>query len=435
MTDHRAFQRDRPIDREGEEEPVISAAKLCASVAVSAFLTMAPAAAQELSVEVMHPWTSGGESAAAGVFASQFEKAGGVWVDRAIAGNDALMAAAMNRIVGGNPPSASHFNTGKPFEELVDADLLRDVDAVAGKEGWAAVIPPTFLDAVTRDGKIMAVPINLQTENWIWYSMEVFEKAGVGEPPQSWDDFFVAADKIKAAGFIPMALGGGSWAERFVFQKVLVSVAGPELYLKILRDRDVAALQDPKVQQAFEVFGKLRGYVDPGSSSRKWNDATNLVITNKAGFQIMGDWAKGEFAAAGLTPGKEYGCTLFPGQEVSIMSGDVFVMPKLKDEKATEAQTLLASVLFAPDTQLQFNMKKGSNPIRQDIDVSAMDVCAQHAAEILKVTANQVPNPQFLMSNDALGAVRDVITAYWNNPAMTAAEMTTALAKVLATVE
>lgn len=79
------------------------------------------------------------------------------------------------------------------------------------KEGWAAVIPPTFLDAVTRD------------------------------------------DKIKAAGYIPMALGGGSWAERFVFQKVLVSIAGPEFCLKILRDRDVAALQDPKVQEAFEV--------------------------------------------------------------------------------------------------------------------------------------------------------------------------------------
>lgn len=405
------------------------------AVALTVGLGLAPAFGQELTVEVMHPWTSGGESAAAKVFADQFTAAGGVWVDRAIAGNDALLAAAMNRILAGDPPSASHFNTGKPFEELVDADLLRDVDAIADAEGWAAVIPPVFLQAITRDDKIMAVPINLQTENWLWYSKEVFDKAGVSEPPQDWTAFLEAADKIQAAGYIPMALGGGSWAERFVFQKVLVSVAGPQLYLKVMQDRDVTALQDPKVQEAFDVFGKLRAYVDPGAASRKWNDATNLVITNKAGFQIMGDWAKGEFAAAGLTPGKEYGCSLFPGEEVSVMSGDVFVLPVLDDENGTKAQDLLAHVLFAPETQIEFNKKKGSNPIRQDIDVSTMDVCAQHAAEVLKDPARQVPNPQFLMSNDGLGALRDVITAYWNTPSIDAAAFTDQFGKVLGTVE
>ena len=50
---------------------------------------------------------------------------------------------------------------------------------------------------------------------------------------------------------------------------------------------------------------ELRGYVDPGSPGRNWNDATSLVIQGKAGMQFMGDWAKGEFAAAGLTPGKD----------------------------------------------------------------------------------------------------------------------------------
>jgi multiple sugar transport system substrate-binding protein len=67
---------------------------------------------------------------------------------------------------------------------------------VASKEGWAAVIPPTFLDAVTRDGKIMAVPINLQTENWIWYSTEVFDKAGIAEPPKTWDELLDDARKL-----------------------------------------------------------------------------------------------------------------------------------------------------------------------------------------------------------------------------------------------
>jgi glucose/mannose transport system substrate-binding protein len=410
-------------------------AKLCAIAAAPLLLSVAQAGAADLSCEVMHAWTSSGESAAVAVFASEYEKAGGHWIDRGIATNDAERAAAVNRIVGGDPPCGAHFNTGEAFNVLVDAGVLRDVSDIAKQDGWAAVIPPTFLNAITRNGKIYAIPINLQTDNWIWYSTDVFKKSGVAEFPQTWDGLFAAADKIKAAGYIPMALGGGSWADRYVFQRVLVSSAGPELYLKIFKDRDVAALSDPKVKQAVEIYGKLRNYVDAGSSTRKWNDATNLVITNKAGFQIMGDWAKGEFAAAGMTPGREYGCTLFPGREVSIMSGDVFLPPKLKSAKATEGQTLLAHVVLTPEAQLKFNIKKGSNPIRQDVDVSTMDSCAQHAAAVLKDPANQIPNPQFLISSDALGAVRDVITVYWNTPTMTADEMTAKLAEVLKTID
>jgi glucose/mannose transport system substrate-binding protein len=33
-----------------------------------------------------------------------------------------------------------------------------------------------------------------------------------------------------------------------------------------------------------------------------------MVIAGRAGMQIMGDWAKGEFTAAGQQPGREYGC-------------------------------------------------------------------------------------------------------------------------------
>jgi len=381
-------------------------------------LITSSALAADLTAKVMHPWTSGGEAAAAKVFADQYTAAGGTWIDMAVAGNDAQLAASISSIMGGTPPTATHFNTGKPFEDLVSGGLLRDVEAIASSEDWRGVLPKIIVDAITADGKIMAIPVNLQTENWLWYSKEVLQKAGLTGVPKTWPEFFEAADKIKAAGFIPLAHGSNSFWDRFLFQKVLVSVAGPELYLKVLSDRDPALLKDPKVVDAFETLGKLRSYVDAGSPGRPWNDATNLVITNKAAFQIMGDWAKGEFVAAGLKPDVEYGCSLFPGDEVVIMSGDVFVLPKIDNADATAAQDLLAHVMFAKETQLQFNIKKGSNPIRNDVDVSSMDACAQHAAAIQKDPARLVPNPQFVMSNDMLGAISDVVTKFWNTPSM-----------------
>src|SRR5215475_7553977 len=86
------------------------------------------ARAQEMRAEVIHWWTSGGESAAVQVFAEQFRGAGGTWVDTAIAGGANARTAAINRTIGGNPPTATQFNTGKQFDDLVDNDLLASVD-------------------------------------------------------------------------------------------------------------------------------------------------------------------------------------------------------------------------------------------------------------------------------------------------------------------
>ena len=62
-----------------------------------------------------------------------------------------------------------------------------------------------------------------------------------------------------------------------------------------------------------------------------WNQATNLVITGKAGGQIMGDWAQGEFQVAGQVAGKDYTC--LPGlgvNEIISTGGDAFYFPQLR---------------------------------------------------------------------------------------------------------
>ena len=85
--------------------------------------------------------------------------------------------------------------------------------------------------------------------------------------------------------------------------------------------------------------------------------------------QFMGDWAKGEFTAAGMTPGKEYGCTVLSDHGMAyVMGGDVFAFPQLKDAGQIKAQQLLARVLLEPATQIEFAQKKGSIPVRLDVD-------------------------------------------------------------------
>ena len=129
------------------------------------------------------------------------------------------------------------------------------------------------------------------------------------------------------------------------------------------------------------------------------------MIQGKAGMQFMGDWAKGEFTAAGQTPGKEYGCTVLGDHGIAyVMGGDVFVFPQLKDASQAKAQQLLARVLLEPDTQIKFAQKKGSIPVRLDIDTSSLDACARKASGWIHDANAQVPANEMLSPPALTGA-------------------------------
>lgn len=373
-----------------------------------------PVSAQEMKAEVVHWWTSGGESASVRVFADAFEKAGGTWVDNAVAGGENARNVGINRIVGGNPPTVMQFNTGKQFDEIVSNGFLRDLEDLAQAGNWREVLPPALTEAAVRDGKFYAVPVNIHGINWLWYNTKVMADAGI-EQPASWPEVLAAAEKLKAAGLVGLAQGGQPWQERTLFNSILVGHGGSELFYQVYRDLDEEAVQGPKFREVAELFRKLKGVVDPGSPGRNWNDATAMVITGKAGMQVMGDWAKGEFNAAGQTAGKEYGCAVV-GEGGYLMGGDVFVFPDGGDRKA---QDTMATLMFDPATQIAFNTKKGSVPSRMDVDVSGMDACAQAGVAALRDPEQQVPTSELLISSDLGGAIDDVVTEYWNNASVT----------------
>lgn len=365
--------------------------------------------------EVIHWWTSGGESAAVKTLADAYISAGGVWVDTAIALGEQARAVAVNRILGGNPPTAAQFNTSKQFLDLVEQGMLNPIDNVAQQQGWDKLLPETVLSVVRVKGHYYAAPVNIHMPTWIWYSKAAFKQAGIATEPKSVDELFAALDKLRAAGLVPLAHGGQPWQENIVFTAVLANVGGTELYLKVFRDKDRQTIEGEAFKKVLLSFKRLQSYTDKGAPGRNWNDATSMLITGKAGVQIMGDWAKGEFAQARQSPGKDYGCIAgFGAKSPYIIQGDVFVFPKTNDPQAIKAQQLLASVMLTPATQVAFSNKKGSIPVRTDVDSASMDLCAQQGLAIMKDKSRQLGNGEIYMSPDQNGALTDILTAYWN---------------------
>jgi glucose/mannose transport system substrate-binding protein len=365
--------------------------------------------------EVIHWWTSGGESAAVRSLAEAYRSAGGLWVDTAIAGSEQARAVAISRVVGGNPPTAALFNTSRQFLDLVEEGLLANVDAIAARDHWDRLLPEPILASIRIKGHYYAAPVSVHSPTWIWYSKAAFRKAGLTKEPASVAELFVALDRLKAAGLIPLAHGGQPWQENILFRAMLANVGGRDLYLKIVRDRDPRAIQSNDFRKVLAAFKRLRNYVDAAAPGRNWNDATALLINGKAGVQIMGDWVKAEFALARQLPERDFGCIAGFGTHAAyVIQGDAFVFPKTSDARNAAAQQLLASVVTAPRTQVAFSIRKGSIPIRSDVDTEALEVCARKGLAIMQDKSRVVGNDEAYLTPDQNGALSDILTEYWN---------------------
>lgn len=377
---------------------------------LAALMLTASAHAEDLSVEVYTNWVSGGESAALNAIASAFEAKGGKWIDFAVPGSE--VAPAVTRIIAGDPMGAAKMQS-TDMDELYKAGLLADINEVAAADNWQGRLPDFVWNSITRDGNVVAAPINAQSEVWLWYNKKVFADLGIAEPA-SYDELFASLDKIKAAGVIPFAVGGQDWQLNILFLKILAGVA-PDVYLQMQTEDYEAALNSDGFKKAAEIFGRLRDYDDEGSPGRQWNVAVNMVATGQAAMMVMGDWAKGEFTAAGQTADVEYGCMLGPENDAIILTGDIFLFPKFDAQRP--GQLLLAKTMLEQDTQVAFNIAKGSMPSTLDTDVSKMDSCTQKAMAVLQDPAKRLPGLSYVMTPDRRAAIMDAAAKYWSDEA------------------
>ena len=324
----------------------------------------------------------------------------------------------ISRITGGDPMAATQFNHGRQAEELVEAGLMQDLTEVAEAEGWADIInPPSLLDSCTVDGKIYCVPINIHSWQWMWLSHKAYEDAEL-PVPANWDEFVASAPKLEEAGKVPLAMGGQSWQANGAFDVLMVAVGSPELMLKI-GEKDAEAVKSPEMTRVFEAAASARELAKE-SKVQDWNQATNLVITGQAGGQIMGDWAQGEFQVAEQVAGEDYTC--LPGlgvNEIISTAGDAFYFPKLDDPEKTKAQLELASLMLSKEVQVNFNLKKGSLPVRGDVDLSAANDCMKKGLQIL-ADGNTLPSNDQQLSPDTVGQLEDLMVEFWADTSMSA---------------
>ncbi|WP_241824627.1 MULTISPECIES: ABC transporter substrate-binding protein [unclassified Salinivibrio] len=388
-------------------------------------------------VEVLHWWTSAGEAKAASVLREGIEQRGHQWQDFAVGGRAGISAMNTLRIraISGNPPLAAQIK-GPEITEWARLGFLRNLNEIAEAEHWEDKIPAPLRDVMQYQGNYVAAPINIHRVNWLWINLRAFEAADA-DVPTDFDSFFTAADKLKQAGYIPLALGGEPWQVATLFDSLALSVLGPQDYQRAFLDFDRKALLSDDVVKAFTLLAKMRQYVDDSGQGRNWSDTTRLLIDNQAGMQVMGDWAKGEFFAANQQEGNAFTCVAFPGTKKAFSYNvDSFVFFKPNNQSERQSQTDMASYLLTPQFQRDFNRYKGSLPIRFDVPLPQGDRCAQQSRDaFIYAQENGTLSPSMShglsTTRYVQSAVFDVINEFFYNPEQTPREATEALYRAI----
>jgi glucose/mannose transport system substrate-binding protein len=403
----------------------MSKTRVTLSLAAAGLLSATLAQAGE--VEVLHWWTSGGEAKAAAELKATMQKQGHTWKDFAVAGGggDAAMTVLKSRVVSGNAPAAAQIK-GPSIQEWAREGVLANMDAVAKAGKWDDLLPVVIADGLKYKGNYVAAPVNVHRVNWLWANPEAFKKAGA-KLPTTWDEFFVAAEALKKAGVIPVAHGGQNWQDFTTFEAVALGVGGADFYKKAFVALDAGTLKSDTMGKVFDTFRKVKGYTDKNAPGRDWNLATAMVIKGEAGMQIMGDWAKGEFLAAGKKPGTDFACVAAPGSAKSYTYNvDSFALFKLKDAGNQKAQQDFAAAIMSPEFQEVFNLNKGSIPVRTGMKLDKFDECAKTSAADFLSSAkggSLVPSIAHGMAVPSAveGAMKDVVSQFWNDDKMTSA--------------
>ena len=372
-------------------------------------------------VEVLHWWTSGGEAAAVGVLKQLLEKEGHTWVDFAVAGGggDNAMTVLKSRAVAGNPPTAAQVK-GPQIQLWGDEGVLTNLDDVAKAEKWDTLLPKVVADVMKYQGHYVAVPVNVHRINWMWVNPAVFKKAGA-KIPTTWAEFETAAKKIQAAGLIPVAWGGQPWQEATVFETIVAGEGGTDFYKQAMIDADPEALNSTTMVKVLETLRMVKNFADPGAPGRDWNLATAMVIKGEAAMQFMGDWAKGEFIAAGKKPNVDYVAAAAPGTAKQFLFNiDSFIMFKVKNAENEKAQKAMARLILQPEFQKVFNLNKGSIPVRMGMDPKLFDIPAQLSMKDFAASSKSgdlVPSMAHEMAvmPAIRGAIMDVVTNFINS--------------------
>ena len=301
-------------------------------------------------------------------------------------GHEDFKTQILVMLAGENPPDIFSYWAGARVQFVVDSDALMELSDFWAKENLDSVIVPGIQGSSQYNGGVYSIPQNFHYAGF-FYNPKVFADAGITATPETWEEFIVVADKLKAAGVAPIALGTmNRWPAEFWFDFLVSYTAGHEYRAKLQNGE--ASFTDPEVMNAMELWKELidKGYFYPDANAYDWTDAADQVAKGEAGMTLMGTWITGYWDGNGLKASEDYDVFPFPIINPSIppatfASTDSWAVPA-QAKNGDCAKEFIAWAL-TPEMQLLWAKGQGALPASSKVDTSTFNPVMKKALDYI----------------------------------------------------
>ncbi|WP_394550835.1 ABC transporter substrate-binding protein [Agromyces sp. MMS24-JH15] len=222
-----------------------------------------------------------------------------------------------NALASGDAPDLFQVWPGGELRDQVENGYLMPLDdSIADTiSSVGATVNPWQVD-----GKTYGIPFTFGIEGF-WYNTDLFEQAGVAEPPTTLDELNAAVDKLRSTGAAPIAVGAGDkWPAAHWWYQFALHSCSPETLQAAETEFDFSDDCWVEAGEQLEAFIKTEPFQEGflGTPAQQGaGSSAGLVANGQASMELMGHWNAGTIG--GLTADRQVpeflGWFPFPGIE------------------------------------------------------------------------------------------------------------------------
>jgi raffinose/stachyose/melibiose transport system substrate-binding protein len=205
--------------------------------------------------------------------------------------NEALKSALAVEMQAGNPPDIFHSWGGGVLAEQTAAGLTQPIDEAIAD--WVDTMNEGGMSIYQVDGVQYGVPYNFGLVGF-WYNKDLFEQAGITEPPATWEQFLADVQTLKDAGITPIAVAGqDKWPAMFYWAYLALRIGGQAALEEAIATGDWNGPAFIEAGIQLKRLIDLEPFQDGFLAARyDLNQAADMG-NGKVAMELMGQWAPG----------------------------------------------------------------------------------------------------------------------------------------------
>ena len=267
-----------------------------------------------------------------------------------------------------NDPDWLSKNIGLDYLLKLDDYYGKTYATTEGKAFKDILVPAlvTWITGLSSGQGVYFVP-NQAFAVCMFYSKDVFRKAGIDKAPQTWDELLAACERLKASGVAPITVDDAYY--EILMGQYLGSMKGDAWVAQLMQDKTGEMWKDPAVVQFAKAFEELsgKGYISKNAASNKYPAGQQELGLEKAGMYLNGTWLPNELSGT-TGPDFKWGEFAFPTLPNAVDNNTAMEFGAQayginKNAKSADAAFELLTYIVNKKTQGAFSDKTGSMPV------------------------------------------------------------------------